>query len=487
MSYRGKSPDFIRSRYTPQATAPLNPIEGDVYYDNGTNREEGLYQYKGNAWVLVGAGTNSQIRQFITNGDAETNITGGWATYVDAAAAQPVDGTGGVPANVTITTTATAPLRGLHSFLLTKDAANRQGQGWSYDFTIDQADKDKDISISADYIVNSGTFVSGSSSDITVWVYDVTNSTLITPTTTTLSTSSTTIADNFQATFRSSATSTSYRLIFHVSTVSANAYALKIDSVKVYPEQYNVVKVNSEAFTASGSFVVPKNVFAIATSLSSAGGGGGGGGKFNGGGAQNGGGGGGGAGGSSQTFILAVVPEETLTINVGVGGTAGAAGGPNNSGGSGGTGGNTEILRGSTVLARVLGAAGGNGGGLNSGGTGGGGVFTKLQTSYSGGTGASISTSAASNGESSTIATAGTGGPAIGTGVGCSGGGGGASDIANGGNGGNGGVGASPGTPGGNGSFGSGGGGGGGGDNDSGIASPGGAGGDGYAIISWSV
>jgi hypothetical protein len=144
-------------------------------------------------------------------------------------------------ANVTWTTTSTNPLSGVSSFLLTKDAANRQYQGVMSDFSIDIARKSKMLKVSFDYIVNSGTFAAGSSttdSDMIVYLYDVTNSRLIEPSTFKLYTSSSTLPDKYQGYFQTSPDSTSYRLIFHVATTSASAWALKVDNVAASPSEY---------------------------------------------------------------------------------------------------------------------------------------------------------------------------------------------------------------------------------------------------------
>ena len=180
------------------------------------------------------------ITGYITNGRAEVDTTG-WAAYADAAGTSPVDGTGGSP-TVTWTRSTSSPLQGAGSFLLTKDAANRQGEGASYSFSIDSADQAKVLSISFDYLVNSGTFVAGSSpssvSDVTVWIYDVTNAVLIAPASVSLFSNSSSIADKFQTTFQSAPNSTSYRLILHVGSTSASAYALKIDNINVDAATY---------------------------------------------------------------------------------------------------------------------------------------------------------------------------------------------------------------------------------------------------------
>ena len=189
------------------------------------------------SWGNASGGSGAQ--NYIENPDAETDTTG-YATYADAAGTSPVNGTGG-SANVTWTRSTSSPLRSTASFLLTKDAANRQGDGVSYDFSVDTADQAKVMQISFDYLISSGTFVAGTSStssDVTVWIYDVTNSVLIQPSSFKLLSNSSTIADKFNATFQTASNSTSYRLIFHVGSTSASAYVLKFDSIAVSPSTY---------------------------------------------------------------------------------------------------------------------------------------------------------------------------------------------------------------------------------------------------------
>jgi len=95
----------------------------------------------------------AEIKDFIANGgvnfignpNAGSN-TDGWATYANTAGSTPVNGTGGTP-NITWTRNTITPLRGDADFKLHKDAANRQGEGVSYDFKIDRADINKQLSI----------------------------------------------------------------------------------------------------------------------------------------------------------------------------------------------------------------------------------------------------------------------------------------------------------------------------------------------------
>lgn len=53
MSHIGQSPTVKRTRYTPQATDPVNPAEGDFFVSNGTPRAEGPWVYLNGAWSQV--------------------------------------------------------------------------------------------------------------------------------------------------------------------------------------------------------------------------------------------------------------------------------------------------------------------------------------------------------------------------------------------------------------------------------------------------
>jgi hypothetical protein len=167
------------------------------------------------------------------NPDATTN-TDGWATYADAAGTTPVNGTGG-SANVTFTRT-TSALRGTHSFILTVDAANRQGQGCSYDFTVDNVDKNSGRTLIVSFDYSTGGLYA--SNDLRVFAYDVTNGTLMNV----LNGDSGNIivsatGSRFVGSFNPVITSSSYRLIIHCASTNASGYELYLDNVKVTPEQ----------------------------------------------------------------------------------------------------------------------------------------------------------------------------------------------------------------------------------------------------------
>lgn len=209
---------------------------GDMYYASSANTPARLALGSANqviksvngipTWATVAAGGINYIN---SNPDAEVDTTG-WATYADAAGAQPVNGTGGSP-NSTWTRTTSSPLRGAGSFLFTKSSgASRQGEGASFDFTIDDADKYNVLAVNFDYEVASGTYVDG---DLTVYLYDVTNSVVIQPAG--YSISNVGVESRHQATFQCTG-STSYRLIFHVAVATDSANTIKIDNVSVGPQ-----------------------------------------------------------------------------------------------------------------------------------------------------------------------------------------------------------------------------------------------------------
>lgn len=104
---------------------------------------------------------------------------GNAVAFADAAGTAPVDGNGGSP-TVTITRTTSTPLEGNASYLFTKDAANRQGEGWSEDYILQPSDATKMFTLNFDYQITTGTYTGYQApplfSDLTAWVYDVTNS-----------------------------------------------------------------------------------------------------------------------------------------------------------------------------------------------------------------------------------------------------------------------------------------------------------------------
>lgn len=177
--------------------------------------------------VGSGSGSGSGEINYITNGDFETGLTTGWATYDDGAVAAPVNGTAGSSSTLTLSANTTTPLRGSYDFKVAKSAADSQGEGFSYDFTLAVPDKSKKLKVQFDVVSTDANYTSG---DVVVYVYDVTNSVLITPGSTSLPK----MSGTHQITFDST-TSTSYRLIFHWAVTTATAVSLYFDSFVVGP------------------------------------------------------------------------------------------------------------------------------------------------------------------------------------------------------------------------------------------------------------
>lgn len=181
--------------------------------------------------------------------DASTFIggIGAWTTYADAAGQQPVDGTGGSP-NVTIarTTVSAEVLNGTASLKFSKDAVNRQGQGASLDITVPNYIKGLPCKVkfsakgSANFDFGTA-FDSADPSDITVYLYDVTNSRLIQP-------YPYTIDSNFgyEGTFQVPTDCATLRLILHVTTTNALAYDLFLDDVQIVPAANETVAADSD-------------------------------------------------------------------------------------------------------------------------------------------------------------------------------------------------------------------------------------------------
>jgi hypothetical protein len=178
--------------------------------------------------VEVGSGGGSGGINYMVddNTSAETSV-GDWLTYADAAGENPVDGTAG-SATTTYARTTNANMRGTAEFTLSKDAANRQGEGASCAFTVDVADKAKRLTCSFDYDASHAGYADD---DIRLSVYDVTNSKLIRVNGEDLKGGKG--SHIFQ--FQTASDSVSYRLIMHVSSTSAVAYDVHFDNIQVGP------------------------------------------------------------------------------------------------------------------------------------------------------------------------------------------------------------------------------------------------------------
>jgi hypothetical protein len=172
---------------------------------------------------------DTSIVNYFADGGFERGTVGvipdGYVQYNDGATATPVDGTGGAAnANVTLLVTSSSPIRGTKSAILSKAANNNQGTGYSYDFTISNVDKGVTSNVEID-LVTSAAYASG---DVVFYIYDVTNSALITPRATALPK-----LDNYGKFFTDYGlrTGTQYRFILHIATTNASAWTITLDTM----------------------------------------------------------------------------------------------------------------------------------------------------------------------------------------------------------------------------------------------------------------
>jgi hypothetical protein len=182
-------------------------------------------------WEVTGGGAGVSVSPGVNfaNGQFDSKQVLGWNTYADAAGTVPVDGTGGT-ASITFTYSSTNPLIGTGMGLLTKDAVNRQGQGVSYDFTVDLGARSKPLKIDFEYQTE-GTYADG---DIGCYVYDVINAIILYPSIISLP-STVGMPNHFESSLLLNQNSGSYRLIFHIQSTSASSYTMKLDNVQIQP------------------------------------------------------------------------------------------------------------------------------------------------------------------------------------------------------------------------------------------------------------
>lgn len=181
---------------------------------------------------LIGGGSSGT--NYIGNPGAEITAVD-WNTYADAAGAAPVDGEGGSP-TVTFTRSTSSPLRGAASFLFTKDAANRQGEGATYEYVLDAADLARNQSITFD-CKTSANYADGdirvyiiSSSDDFAVDFDVIE---------TVPVELLAGTGKYTANFQTDASDVDYRLCVHVASTNATAYTVKLDNISVGPQVVN--------------------------------------------------------------------------------------------------------------------------------------------------------------------------------------------------------------------------------------------------------
>lgn len=196
---------------------------------------------------------------YCTNPDAEIGTTG-WAAYADAAGTAPVDMTGGSP-TTTWTRSTSSPMRGSAHFLLTKDAANRQGEGVAFSATIPSFEQGKALEVRVRARLVSGSYTADA---LCFAVYDATGAAMVA---TESSSSAKNIASitsdgvTLRYRFVVPASCTSARVGLHIRGTDATAYTIAFDDWEITPRVGANVAVTedttnrsttSTSYTASG-------------------------------------------------------------------------------------------------------------------------------------------------------------------------------------------------------------------------------------------
>lgn len=210
-------------------------------------------------YYVVSATTNTFQVATSVGGSALALTTNGSGTMVRFT---PKVGSGGT-ADLSWSRSTTTPLRGNADFNLVKTAVNSMGQGVAYDFSIDLADLGKVLTVAFNYELISGTYAAG---DVSVYLVQDPSGTPIVLQPNGYQVASATIGTKMQeiATFQTSNSVTSYRLCIHVSTVSASAYTLGLDSISVGP---SATLPASQVISFSGT-QVSQSVTANVTNIS---------------------------------------------------------------------------------------------------------------------------------------------------------------------------------------------------------------------------
>jgi len=147
------------------ASDPVSQVEeGRIYY-NTTAKQAKIYN--GSSWAGLGGGSGAGGIFHIDNYNFENGTVTDWSVFDDGAVSEPVDGEGaGATVAFTHTSTASEVLRGSGSAKFSKDAADRQGEGFSVDFSFDRQDKQKLMGLSMDY----STTADYADGDVGIWI-----------------------------------------------------------------------------------------------------------------------------------------------------------------------------------------------------------------------------------------------------------------------------------------------------------------------------
>jgi hypothetical protein len=228
--------DMIHTGTTDPRTSAVSASKGALYLNNSTadvfrKTDDGSSTNWEKIEDFGGGGVN-----YIANSVIDADTTG-FATYADAAGTEPVDGTGGSPTTA-ISRNTSSPIRDPADLKIAKAAANDQGEGCSYDFTIDTIDQGQMLEVSFDYKIDDSDYGEATAGDPTTgtdlrcFIYDVTNAVLIRMSPEDIPGN---VRGKFVAHFQTAPDSTSYRIIWHVADSGIAAWDAYLTNIRVGP------------------------------------------------------------------------------------------------------------------------------------------------------------------------------------------------------------------------------------------------------------
>ena len=243
---------FDTSKWTAVGGGAIKPYVGDSYYDvddivyyNISNvNEKRLYRMSYSSaifssnfeselsqgkWEQLYRKTTKSVTNLIQNGTFETNIQN-WYVYKDAAAAIPVDGTGGSPSYVQINHVyGDKSVIDTGYMMITKYGSNAQGEGVNCVFEVPPALRGTNLELSFYCITGiSGNTEDYASGDFGIFVYDMTNRCLIPTSVSAIPAGN----SKFTTVLTCPSTCANMRVIFHCTTTKAGlGYTLGIGRV----------------------------------------------------------------------------------------------------------------------------------------------------------------------------------------------------------------------------------------------------------------
>jgi len=199
---------------------------------------------------------NDGLVDIVKNGRFEAELSP-WEAYQNTAGVSPLNGTGGTP-GITFVRSTSSPLSGIASGLCTKDAVNRQGEGFSIAGDSPVGWQGKVIQVQFDAVMAAG--YNGTTETMDVFVYDVTNSALLTAVG---NQRVATGASQFSCNFINSASSTNLRVICHISGTGTAAWTMKIDDVRC--NKLDVTGATMKEFYNAGRVQIPSGAGTLVT------------------------------------------------------------------------------------------------------------------------------------------------------------------------------------------------------------------------------